>query len=160
MSDGSFHVEWVGLAGFTAAFKRAPSVIKQEMLFAALEIGKRGADLARGYAPFWRGDAKDKIYSRAEGNVSGVSAIWGSSSEHAYFADQGRGPGKMPPKGVLIGWHGITEANEFVVRRAIGRRGTKGKPFITRSFNEIKGPARRELESALSRALAKIGGGA
>lgn len=45
----------------------------------------------------------------------------------------GRRPGaRMPPAGVLLPWmarHGIPEDREFVVRRAIGRRGLQGQPF-------------------------------
>jgi hypothetical protein len=46
---------------------------------------------------------------------------------------RGRKPGRrMPPPGVLLGWmrrHGIPADREFVVRRAIGRKGIRGDDF-------------------------------
>lgn len=155
-----FRIDFPELPGFVASMKAAPKTLGSELLTAARKIAFHGDALSKAYAPVWRGAARGSIYNKAEGGIGGVSAIWGASQEHAYFADQGRGPGKMPPKGALLGWHGVTEENEFVVRRAIGRHGTKGKPFVTRAFNEIKsGFAQKEFSAAIQRALAKIGRG-
>lgn len=157
MSD--FRVDFPDLPEFEGALRGAPETFRGELAVAGRTISNRGETLSTTYAPIWTGDAMNRIYGRVESDARGVSAIWGSSSEHAYFADQGRGPGKMPPKGALVGWHGVTAENEFVVRRAIGRKGTKGKPFVTRAFNEIKaGFAQKEFSAAVKRALAKIGG--
>lgn len=154
-----FRVDFPDLPGFTAAFRAAPKTLASELLAAAKKIAFRGEALSKTYAPVWTGAARGSVYAKTQGGAGGVSAIWGASAEHAYFADQGRGPGKMPPEGALIGWHGITAENEFVVRRAIGRRGTTGKPFVTRAFNEIKsGYAVKEFGAAIARTLAKIGG--
>jgi hypothetical protein len=156
----NFHVEFPDLPGFVTALRGAPKALQTELTTAAKRIGFRGESLSKVYAPVWQGTARGAVYSKVESSGGSVSSIWGSTAEHAYFADQGRGPGKMPPKGALIGWNGVTEENEFVIRRAIGRKGTKGKPFVTRAFNEIKGGfAQREFSEAIKRVLAKIGGG-
>lgn len=158
MSD--FRIDWTNLDGFVTGLRAAPRIIGDEFRSATLRIASRGASLSRSYAPVWKGEARDSVYSKAEVTVNSFSAVWGASSEHAYFADQGRRPGKMPPKGALVGWHGVTEAEEFVVRRAIGRRGTKGKPFVTRAFKELsRGFAQTEFSQAVARALRRIGGG-
>lgn len=160
MSDGDFRIDLPELPGFVSSMKAAPKTLGTELLAAAKRISFHGEALSKAYAPIWRGAAVGSVYSKAEGGEGGVSAIWGASQEHAFYADQGRGPGKMPPKGALVGWHGVTEENEFLIRRAIGQRGTKGKPFVTRAFKEIKdGFAQKEFGDAIKRALAKIGGG-
>lgn len=45
---------------------------------------------------------------------------------------KGRGGGMAPP-GALLGWmrtHGIPESAEFVIRRAIAKKGIKAQPFL------------------------------
>jgi hypothetical protein len=157
MSDG-FKVEFPDLPKFSEAFRTAPKTLREQLIVAAQRIASKAANLSRSYAPVWTGEARGSVYSRVEPKGGSISAVWGASSEHAYYADQGRGPGKMPPEGALLGWHGVTEAEEFVIRRAIGRHGTKGKPFVTRAFKEIPGFAFNEFSAAIGRALAKIGG--
>lgn len=155
-----FSVEWPDLPAFEAAFRAAPETLRSELTTAARTIETRGASLSTTYAPIWTGDVTNRIYGKVEQSGDTTSAIWGSTSDHALFADRGRRPGKMPPKGALIGWRGVTEENEFVIRRAIGRHGTKGKPFVTRAFTELKGGfALKEIGDAIKRTLAKLGGG-
>lgn len=159
MADRDFRIDIPDLPGFVAAFRGAPKTLATELLVAAKRIAVRGESLSKTYAPVWTGAARASVYARTQQAGTSVSAIWGASAEHAWFADQGRAPGRMPPEGALVGWHGITAENEFPVRRAIGRRGTRGKPFVTRAFAEIKtGYALAELKAAVARTLAKIGG--
>lgn len=158
MSD-DLRIDWTGLPEYERGLRSAPKVLGAELLTAAKRISFRGESLSKTYAPVATGAARGSVYAKATGGAGGVSAIWGASAEHAYFADRGRGPGKMPPKGALLGWNGVTEENEFPIRRAIGQKGTKGKPFVTRAFKEIKaGFAQKEFSEAIKRALAKIGG--
>jgi hypothetical protein len=155
----SFHIDFPDLPEFTTALNAAPEILRAELTTAARTISLHGESLSKSYAPIATGNAMGSVYSKAESGAGGVSAIWGATAEYAYYADQGRGPGKMPPKGALVGWKGVTEENEFVIRRAIGLHGTKGKPFVTRAFNEIKGGfALQQFSDAIKRALAKIGG--
>ena len=73
------------------------------------------------------------------------------TAPQSIFIERGRGAGKrMPPGGVLLGWmsrHGIPASAEFVVRRAIGRRGIRPRPFMA--------PLPLQLEPERQRLLAQ-----
>lgn len=60
---------------------------------------------------------------------------------YAYFVQNGRRAGKMPPDQPIRDWvkkHNISEDAVFPIRRKIGKEGTKPKPFIE--------PLRRMIE--------------
>lgn len=160
MSDGSFHVEMPELPGFVTALRSAPQHMKTELMTAGRRISLRGEQISKANAAVATGHMRGTVYAKTEGGAGGVSAIWGASAEYARPVDQGRRAGaKMPPKGALLGWGGVTEENEFVIRRAIGRKGIRPRPFVTKAFNEIKnGFAQKEFSEAIKRVLAKIGG--
>lgn len=66
--------------------------------------------------------------------------------DYAIYVERGRGPGKMPPQGVLLPWmklHGINDAAEFPIRRKIAKQGTKPHPFLT-PLQQIVGKIKRE----------------
>lgn len=81
--------------------------------------------------------------------VKGTSARVYSTLAYASVMEEGRRPGaRMPPPQALLGWlgrHGIPASFAFVVARAIGRRGIKGRFFM------------RAAKQALSRALPGMG---
>jgi hypothetical protein len=62
----------------------------------------------------------------------------GTNLEYLEVMARGRRPGRaMPPPGALLGWmrrHGIAADREFLIRRAIGRRGIAGDDFDTKAF--------------------------
>lgn len=85
------------------------------------------------------------------------------------FSENGRGPGKMPPKGVLLKWmqwkhilpspmqlsNGKTilptmESLEFLIRRKIGRDGTKGSHTWELTENQVKDDLIRDLKKAIT----------
>lgn len=98
-----------------------------------------------------RGDLRRSITSVVEVHGTTVVGRWGSNKPHARPNEFGRAAGgRMPPQGVLVasGWlrrHGIPESAEFVVRRAIARRGIKAQPFIRRPAAELRTLLVREL---------------
>lgn len=75
----------------------------------------------------------------------------GPNTTYAEVIEKGRAAGAtMPPAGVLLPWmarHGIEAHNEFVIRRAIGRKGIKARPFME--------PAARDTE-AFMRTLVNV----
>lgn len=158
MSD--FRIDFPELPGFVTALRGAPKVLQTELMAAAKRISFQGESISKAAAPVNTGNLRSSVYSKTTGGASQVSAIFGASAEYAIYVDRGRGPGKMPPQGALLGWGGVTEENEFVVRRAIGRRGIKPRPFVTKAFDQLKGGiALKEFSAAIQKALAKIGGG-
>lgn len=53
---------------------------------------------------------------------------------YAYFVENGRKPGKMPPVEPIREWcelHHLPEGTEWGLRRKIGAKGTKGHHFLT-----------------------------
>lgn len=65
-----------------------------------------------------------------------VQGVVGSNVVYAPFVELGTKP-HWPPRGALSVWaqrHGF--ANEFLVRRAIGLRGTKAVKYLERAFTE------------------------
>lgn len=57
---------------------------------------------------------------------------------YARWVHDGRGPGRMPPPAALRAWarrHGMAGA-EFLIARAIGRRGVSGRPFLADALRQ------------------------
>lgn len=102
------------------------------------------------YAPVWMGHLRRSLSSKVEVQVgSTIIGRVGSNLDSPYpsVQESGRMPGKkMPPPSALERWVylvlGVPEAEAhgvaFVVARAIGRRGLKGKFFLTRAYAEAK----------------------
>ena len=160
----SFDARVENLSGFTAALRQAPRTLQTEMLTAARRIGKRGNALSQTYVKRDTGATAASIFDQAGTAGDGVFALFGASSDAAIFVEKGRRPGApMPPQGALLPWmaaHGIPESSEYVVRRAIARRGIKPRPFVSRAHKEMQraGFYRKEFSEAIRRTLAKIGG--
>lgn len=75
-------------------------------------------------------------------------------AELAQFAEQYKRGNGMPPEGVLIGWmqrHGIPASAEYVIRRAIQKKGTHAQPFLFPSYEEEKSHYLDALRRALGR---------
>jgi len=81
-----------------------------------------------------------------------------NTAPYASIIELGRRPGKFPPPGVLRGWItrrlGKTEAEaramEFVVSRAIARRGLRARLVMTNSLPKMKQVVMREVMRAIS----------
>lgn len=162
MSDG-ISVEIINLSAFEAAMAGGPAIVISELQTAGRVIALRGDALSKFYAPVRTGNLRNSVYGRSSGGSGGVEAIFGASADYAIFVDKGRRPGAtMPPSGVLLpfmGSVGIPANAEFPIRRAIGRKGIKARPFVTRAFNEIKGGfVYEQFGAAIGRALKRIWG--
>lgn len=162
----AFRVDLIGLPGFVKAMNTAPATLGKELVIAGKRISLRGQALAKIYVPRDTGHLANTIYGDAVPSGIGVVATFGASAEYAIYVEKGRRPGApMPPQGVLLSWmasHGIPESSEFVVRRAIGKRGIKARPFVTKAFAEMKGDGfiTREFQAAITRTIGKIGSSA
>lgn len=101
---------------------------------------------------------------------AGIFTINFNMPSYWRFAENGRGPGKMPPKGSLIKWmnfkrilpspmtlsNGKTvlpsmESLEFLIRRKIGERGTQGQHTWEATENEIKSSLIEAIKDALTK---------
>lgn len=104
-------------------------------------------------------DTANGLYAEAsrDGRALTVDGEVGSRGRHARYAHDGRPPGKWPPDKPVRDWlrvkKGVPPGPElnratFLVRRKIGRRGTKGSRFLDRAF-EARLP---DLDARLARA--------
>lgn len=79
----------------------------------------------------------------------------GAPAMYAYWADQGRGPGGMPPEQPIAYWAqarlGTSDpAVVYAIRRKIAQRGTTGSRFVDRTVSEA-GPDVARAMAALVR---------
>lgn len=84
-----------------------------------------------------------------------LEARIGSNQQHARPVEEGRRPGApMPPSGSLLGWmnrHGIPAEAEFVIRRAIARRGIPSRPYLVPALESNRRNIEREFAAAADR---------
>jgi hypothetical protein len=87
---------------------------------------------------------------------------FGSNVPYAPVRELGRRPGaRMPPPGALRGWmrrHGIPLELEFVLRRRIGRRGTKAEHTFRDTLKDLRPLAEREFMQMKPRLIAALRG--
>lgn len=110
------------------------------------DYADRVADQAKRNAPSATGTLRDSIVVKQARGIGGrfVSG-WTVTAEadYALYAHEGRGPGKMPPDAPIREWLRAVggpgaEERSFIVRRAIGRRGTTGVPFLADAIDQVR----------------------
>jgi len=77
-------------------------------------------------------------------------------TDYAKYTITGRGPGKMPPFGDgsdLANWARRAGINPFLVARAIGRKGTKGIPYMEDAYQNIKNEINRDGDTAVEQII-------
>jgi len=104
---------------------------------------------ARRGAPVFRGRLRNSIASEVSGFGSNLVGKVGSTIREEYpeVMEFGRKPGaKMPPPAALERWvqlqlkvpKGLSKGVAFVVARSIGRKGIKGRRFMTKAVDATK----------------------
>lgn len=107
--------------------------------------------------PVWQGQARRSIATTAAADKGTV----GTNLVHAIVhGETGRRAGApMPPQGALLAWmasKGIPEEREFVVRRAIARRGIPASKNFTKAFESNRSAILAEFRASLARFVAKV----
>lgn len=96
-----------------------------------------------------------QLINRLFREVEPDEARIGSNLQHARPVEEGRRPGgPMPPSGSLLGWmnrHGIPAVAEFVIRRAIARRGIPPRPYLVPALESNRRNIEREFAAAADR---------
>ena len=109
----------------------------------------------RDYYEGWRFDPEEV---RAD---SALAFLW-NDSDHAFYAEHGRGAGGFPPRDAVEAWmqkRGIPLEASFVIRRAIAERGTvkrkgyKGFEIMQRTVDMAGDDFMEEMEHAFDRAV-------
>lgn len=119
-----------------------------------------GALLVEGEAkrlvPVDTGNLRRTITHRVDRSAIPLFAEIGTNAPYAQVVHDGRRAGATaPPTSALAGWagrHGIPRSALFVLARAIGRRGSRGRPFLRNAFAATRG----RIEAAFSQAAREI----
>lgn len=157
----SITITHTDLDAYARAMKAAPVAHKRNLIAAVNRITTEGEARAKKYVPTDTHHLQRSITMVPAHDAGGaIRGAWGTNLPYAQVVEEGRSAGSaMPPSGALLGWmgrHGIPDTMEFVVRRAIGRKGIPAKRYMARSRSEIKPLARRELQAAIAKTLAGI----
>lgn len=153
-------------AAARAAMRKAPDVVRKMLGFAIERGAQEIARFARSKAPEGVGHLRNSI--RVE-KVSDLHYFVAPGMNYGRWVEGGRMPmRKMPPPGSLLQWIqrklGIPEKQasrlEFVIARAIQRKGIKPQPFMQPAFEAKKDRVKQLADEAMRRAIAEINGGA
>lgn len=138
----------------------AKPAILHEMTTAMHRVVIKGERQAKSTAKHDTGDNRRRHTSTVEPVSGGVLGTIGTNSPHGPTVEFGRRPGaKMPPKGVLLGWmrrHNVPADREFVLRRAIARRGILGDHNIQHTVEGLVPDLRHQFGGVGPRVLQRL----
>ena len=101
----------------------------------------------------------NSITHRVTGQGTTLSGTVGPSLRYGLFVEAGTRP-HFPPVAALSGWarrHGV---NPYALQRAIGRRGTRARPFLLLALQKNLPRIVRLFAAAGARVVVRIGGSA
>lgn len=117
---------------------------------------------AQRLVPVDTGNLRRTITHRVDGAALPTFAMVGTNAQYAVTIHDGRRAGKAPPPvQALLGWarrHGIPSDRVYLVARAIGRKGFKGRPFLTNALAAMRGQIDRALGQTARDIEARWGG--
>ncbi len=149
--------DWVTMA---RQFGASAQVIEEELVIATRRVILVVEGLAKRYVKVDQGHLRRSITSKAEPIAGGARGIAGTNTPYAKAVERGRRAGApMPPAGSLIGWkkrHGMERVPEFVLRRAISRKGIPPSPYLTRALAEVGPQAGAEYRQVAGRAFRRM----
>ena len=162
MSD--FEITISGADELIARYRQAPEIVKREMLKGVDRLTFAGQAISQKEAPVDTGTYRRSITQRKATFAGGAATgSWGTNLPYARPIEDGRSAGSaMPPSGVLLGWmrrHGADAKAEFVIRRAIGRKGIKAKHPMRKGRLQIQPKVKAEFEAVAQRIADQLGGG-
>ena len=128
-----------GLTQLEAGLADAPATLasatRRQMDAASLLI----EGTARTLAPQDRRILAGSITYAISGSGGNLTSRIGPSVLYGLPVERGtRGPRRPPPVAALAGWAARHGVNAFLLARAIGRRGTKGKPYMEPALDKHK----------------------
>ena len=108
-------------------------------------------------APVWQGNARRSVTTTA----SATKGTVGTNLVHAIVQlETGRAAGApMPPQGSLLAWMAwkkIPAEREFLIRRAIARKGIPAKHLFTKALAENRSAIDQEFRASLQRVIARL----
>lgn len=157
MSD--FEIKVMGLDEYRNRMQKGPEVVKGIFVRTVNFLTGQGRSVSQRLVGVDTGRLRSSI-SQTKATFAGgeVRGAWGTNVPYARHHETGRPPGKMPPIDAIQGWATRHGANAFLVARAIGRRGTKGKFFMRDAKAKIEPLVRTEFAKARDQIVKAMGG--
>ena len=146
-------------AGAAAAPATLASEVRTAMTAGSLLIEGTG----RSLAPKDTGRLAGSITHQISGGGANLQSKIGPSVGYGLVVEKGRGAGKpMPPAGAIAGWaarKGISPDALFVLRRSIGRKGIKARPYMKPAFDQNQARVVAGFEKVGVKVVVKMAGG-
>jgi len=154
-----------GLEQFRNRNQTLATELEMELFGALREQARETRTVMRAEAPVFSGELRRGIRTRASRRrLDRLTSSVRATAPHSWLVAHGRRPGKMPsvdptrarnPKSAqrLIDWakaHGI---EPFVLARAIGKKGTRARPFgsVGNARQAFEGRVRLAVERVVAR---------
>lgn len=158
MSD-SLSVDYSDLVAISQAVENADPVIARNMLEAVTNSVALVQHSAMEKVDVSTGTLRRSIAV----DITPFMGRVGSNQPHALTREKGWPPFfAMPPPGSLLNWlrrNSIPTEAEYVIRRAIYRRGFPARPYLVPALEENQERINAEFEAANDRSLREIFGG-
>lgn len=132
----------LGLDKLQPGVAAGPATLAREVRTAMVAGSKLVEGTQRELAPRFTGETVNSVATTITGGGAALTANIGPRSPHARWAIKGRPPGKQPPIAAIEPWARAKGIDPFVLARSIGRKGTKGKDFVTPSLERNEGRIR------------------
>lgn len=155
-------VESDQLREFAVDLVNAESGAKKLMRNTSIRIATIMEAHLKEKAPKFQGNLVNSLRGRAKTSGKANTALVSSSLPYARIQDEGRRPGKMPPHDPIRRWvelklfkrAGILADDmgqsiddiTYLIRRAIGKKGTKATQFIIRGMKAAQPQIEQELK--------------
>jgi len=131
---GGITVQIIGLEPLQAGIAAGPSTLAAEVRTAMTAGSLLIEGSARRLAPRHTGRLAGSITHAITGGGANLTSKIGPSVAYGLYAELGRGPGRPPPVSAVASWARAHGMDPFVLARSIGRKGTKGKPYMKPAF--------------------------
>lgn len=147
-----------GLEKLQAGLSAGPTTLASEVR-TAMQAGSLLIEgTARGLAPKDTGRLAGSITHKISGGGANLQSRIGPSVAYGPFAEKGRRAGTPPPVGAVRGWATRHGMNPYVLARAIGRKGTKGKPYMEPAFRQNVNGVIRLFDKVAATVVARMAG--
>jgi hypothetical protein len=148
MSDVTVELDFEEIAQLSARLPGLPARVENDAATILMRVVLEGEARAKRAAPRDTGHLRRSLTHRVDRTGNAIVGRFGTNVPYADEVERGRRPGSWPPEGELLGWmrrHGIPAANEYLIRRAIARKGTRSQPYIRPALRDVTPLARRSL---------------
>jgi hypothetical protein len=151
-----------------AAFRKAPDIVREELLAALTEADQLLEREVKDKMPTASGLSRASIFSREQVLPDGGIGVVGTSELHVAYVELGTRP-HMPPVEALEDWVrmklGISDEKKihgvaYLVARKIAMRGTLGVGMFHRTWAQQRPAVVAMFERAHQRIVARIAGAA